>query len=623
MNVSEFLTELTRQGVQLWAKHDKLRIHAPKGVLTPEQRTVLTAHKTEILAFLNEKTRAVGDQPGSERQEFSLETIGRLIGGSCDQSIGEFSPPLLDPGLMAKQLKVTFRPLPNGYKKATILGFRGKLERQLRNYGVQIVPWHQATKELCYNVKIPFTKWKKRMTIRVVKEGIHAVIDVDRPASLRNKVKSLAGETLYRIYSHIILRNRKVAVSTITTLIGWVEDHILPCIEDPTNTQVVTLTEIDREFINPQLPYQRKIAIGVKTIIRTLSQIVIGVSDTCVSVLNMNLSDSIFPTEEMDNFVYRSLIPKMYVPIVPLPMNRFTVGEYDPAQSDYAVKLVRLAKALAATDLFPSGFKLKKVIKRKSHRDIIDVIVNGRTGVSYGFVAYAEAPQYVGKLEIRKSEWERLLPVEGFRSDDVRQNKRGRWYLKTRIGPEQACKFKQIPDIWLVSSRSGAHKTDLDLEKDILRIGLKNRLLLQLPRGIDPAAEDIKPSYDLYVMVAIALSAALYIPDLIRNGAPIVHFHGYPSIEWFTSNEYCTGVHNPSVPCGTYESGVFNYLGLHRLAEKIGSTIALACLIEPDHGTNIVAHDLEYLIERLNAGSKQRQIELGGKYFASLESITV
>jgi hypothetical protein len=333
----------------------------------------------------------------------------------------------------------------------------------------------------------------------------------------------------------------------------------------------------------------------------------------------MNLSDSIFPTEEMDNFVYRSLIPKMYVPIVPLPMSRFTIGEYDPVQSGYAVKLVRLAKELAATDLFPSGFKLKKMIKRKSHRDIVDVIVNGRTGVSYGFVAYAEAPQYVGKPEILKNEWERLVSVEGFRSEEVRQNKIGRWYLKIRIGPEHACKFKQIPDIWLVSSRSGAHKTDLHLEKDILRIGLKNKLFLQLPQGIDPAQEDVKPSYDLYVMVAIALSAALYIPDLIKSGAPIIHFHGYPSIEWFTSNEYCTGVHNPSVPCGTYEAGIFNYLGIHSLADKYGRNLSLACLIEPDHGTNIIASDLEYLIERLNTGSKQGQIELGGKHFASLK----
>ena len=128
MNASELLTDLTRQGVQLWAKHNKLRIHAPKGVLTPEQRTVLAAYKTEILAFLHEKTITVDSPPASDDQELSLQTIGRLLEGSCDQSTEEIKPPIIDPGLMAEQLKVTFRPLPNGYRKATIGGLNSPID---------------------------------------------------------------------------------------------------------------------------------------------------------------------------------------------------------------------------------------------------------------------------------------------------------------------------------------------------------------------------------------------------------------------------------------------------------------------------------------------------------------
>jgi hypothetical protein len=337
----------------------------------------------------------------------------------------------------------------------------------------------------------------------------------------------------------------------------------------------------------------------------------------------MNLSDSVFPIEAMDNFVIKSLIPKIYVPILPLPLSRFEVGRYDPTQSGYASKLMKLGKELASTELLPSGFKMDDVIKRKSHRDIVDWMANGRTGVSFGFVAYTEPPQYIGSPEIFEREWENLSPVEGFSHNELRQNEIGRRYVKTRIGKEYV--FKQLPDIWLVSSRSGANKTDLNLETDVLRIGLQNKLLLQLPQGIDPAVGDIKPSYDVYVMVAIALATALYAPELIKNGAPLIHFHGYPSIEWFESNnEYCTGVHNPSVPCGTYESGVFNFLGIQNLVNRYGSNIALASLIEPDHGTNIIARDLEYLLTRLKTGIEREQIELGGKHFPSLkENIAV
>lgn len=621
MNVSELLENLTQQGVQLWTDNGKLKIHSPKGILTPALRTELAERKTEILAFLRDTNDTASDNSVPDGQALSLRTIGRLIGGFSDRSTADLKPPIIEPKAMAKKLKIAFRPLPSRYQRNTILRFREELKDRLQNYGVRIEPWDRATKEFSYEMNIPLTQWKKRIKTRVVKAGVNAVIDVERHPSWIGKAKLHIAERLYQIYSHFILRNRKISVSKIAQFISWAEDNIRN-IEDPTNTQTIVLTELDEEFISPKLSYQEKIPIGVSILVRTFSEIVIGVSNTYISILNMNLSDSKFPVKEMDKFVLNSLIPKIYVPILPLPMSRFEVGEYDPNQFSYAAQLVRLGQELASTGLLPSGFKIGDVIKRKSHRDIVDWMANGRTGVSYGFVAYAEPPQYVGVPEISEREWERLFSVKGLSSNEVRQNQIGRRYIKTRIGKEYA--FKQIPDIWLVSSRSGSSKTDLHLESDILRIGLKGKLLLQLPQGVEPATADVKPSYDIYVMVAMALAAALYVPKLIENGAPIVHFHGYPSREWFKSeNEYCTGVHNPSVPCGTYESGIFNFLGIRNLVDRHGSDIALAGLIEPDHGTNIIASDWEYLVARIKAGVEQGQIELGGKHFPSLkESMT-
>jgi hypothetical protein len=46
---------------------------------------------------------------------------------------------------------------------------------------------------------------------------------------------------------------------------------------------------------------------------------------------------------------------------------------------------------------------------------------------------------------------------------------------------------------------------------DIVRIGLvKGKLFLQTPVGIDLNERDIRPSFDTYVILAQALSAALY-----------------------------------------------------------------------------------------------------------------
>ena len=604
MNVTELLTNLTEQGVQLWADNDKLKIQSPKGILTPQLQADIAAFKPEILFFLQQGN----DSECNTASGLSLQTIGRLIGGYCLRSPG-FKPPVIDPKVMAKQLKVTFRPLPKGVNP-DLLPFREQLKLKLQHHGVQIVPWEEATREFLTAIDLPLVG-QKRIKTKVVKTNINAVIDVERPDTALDRLKSLSAETFYQIYTR--LGNRQLSVAKIAQLIGWADNFIIQRLEDPTATQVILISELDEKFVNAQ-SYHQKITIGVKTLVKTFSEIAIGVSEQEISVLNMNLSDSLFPKEKFEEFVVKSLIPKIYVPIAPLPVSRFQVKRYNPNQSTYAAKLVKLSQELAATELFPAGFKLSEIIPRKSHRDIVDSIVNGRTGVSYGFVAYVEPPQYIGKKEITASEWETLLPVEGFSRREVRKNDIGRRYLKSPVTQT----YKQIPDIWLVSSRSGANKTDLKLS-DILRIGLTDTLQLQFPTGIDPASGNIKPSYDTYVMVAIALAAALYAPELTVEGSPMIHFHGYPSQEWFEEYEYCAGVDNPSVPCGTYESGVFNFLSIHHLASQ-SDNMALASLIEPDHGTNIIARDMEYLLARLQAGVEQGQIELGGKHFASLTS---
>lgn len=618
MNTSELLEKLTQQGVHLSVDNGNLSVRSPKGAVTPELRAELAMHKAEILELLREKDNFIpASDQSCEQEGLTLSTIGRLVGGFFENT-SDYKPPTINPVVMAQKLAVTFRPVPDSYKNQIILQFREELKQKLQEYNVEVIPWEQATTKFQYKIQIPFTKWKRKITTKVVKTGVNAVIDVERKPDLLGKLKTFVAETIYQAYSRLILKQKKISVARIAKLIGWAEEGAAKHIEDPNNTQVIVLTELDNQFVSPQLSYRQKIEIGLNTLVRTFSELVIGVSQEKLSILNMNLSDSVYPRDEINRFILNSLIPKIFVPIMPLPLSKFKIERYEPRTSDYAEKLVTLGKELEATGLFPPGHQLSNAIQRKSHRDIVSVIVGGRTGVSYGFVAYAEPPQYVGAIEITEEEWEKLFIVEGFPQDEIRKNEIGRYYIKLRIGENFI--YKQIPDIWLVSSRSGSNKTNLNLDCDVIRIGLKKKLLLQFPQEVDPEKLDIKPSYDVYVMLAIALSAALYTPELVQNGAPIIHFHGYPSADWFQPNEYFAGVQNPSVPCGTYESGIFNFLGIYRLANQPGSKITLASLIEPDHGTNIIASDLNYLVERLKSGCQAGQIELGGKHFASLKA---
>jgi amino acid adenylation domain-containing protein len=63
MTASELLADFSRRGVQLWADGDEVRCRAPKGVLTPEMRAVLSEEKAEILALLRQRTDEDRDSP--------------------------------------------------------------------------------------------------------------------------------------------------------------------------------------------------------------------------------------------------------------------------------------------------------------------------------------------------------------------------------------------------------------------------------------------------------------------------------------------------------------------------------------------------------------------------------
>lgn len=54
MTATEILADFSKQGVQLWVEGDQLRYRAPKGAITPTVRTLLSEHKTEIVALLRQ-----------------------------------------------------------------------------------------------------------------------------------------------------------------------------------------------------------------------------------------------------------------------------------------------------------------------------------------------------------------------------------------------------------------------------------------------------------------------------------------------------------------------------------------------------------------------------------------
>lgn len=538
--------------------------------------------------------------------DLDLKTIMSLTGIPAQKDLVNPKDPLE----MAKKVKVTFRPLPSGYNNKDIINFRNILQQKLVECGVQNLTWEESTEK-------PTGSWLNRMILGSrVKRNVHAVIDVKREYSMLRKALSGLAEFIYGI-----VRSPERSVMGILKISGWADNFTARWLADPYNTQVVTLKTLEPEFIDKETPYDRKIVLGLKDLISTMSEIVIGIAKDRFSIVNMNLSDSAYTIEEMDDFIKKSFIPKTYAPIKPPVLNRFIQGEFEPEKSEFAKKLAELGKDLRKTDLFPHGSKFSEKIPRQSHRDVVEKILEGRTGVSYGFIALVESPQYEGDRIISPQKWAKLNDIKNVNRDYVRESSDGRWYIKSVIRGETI--YQQVPDMWICTSRSGSDKTNLDTKSDVVRVGLiKGKLYLQTPKGVDLKRRDIRPSFDTYVILAQALSCALYTPEIIENGIPIVHFHGYPDPKWFQPKEYHVGARNPSMPCGTIEAALLNFSGVYEMANENGSGMNLLCLVESDHGVNILGPKPDYIVQRLMEGSTSGDIMLGGRFLPDLKKAT-
>ncbi len=536
--------------------------------------------------------------------DLELKTIITLAGMPPQKDLVNPRKPLE----MAKRVRVTFRPLPRDYGNQIVIKFREKLENKLKEHGVNVIPWDEAA-------EISDGWVSKLLKTRKVKRNIHAVVDVKREYSLTRTFLSGIAERMYSYF-----RKPDMSVMEILRVSGWADDFTARYVQDPFNTQILTLMPLEPEFANQSTPYDRKIAIGIQNLIATMSEIIMGIAPDKFSLVNMNLSDSIYLNEAMDDFVLNSLIPKIYAPIKPPVLNRFKKGEYDPEESVFPQQLAELGRLIKSTNLYPRGSKFSEKVKRQSHKDVVEKIMEGRTGVSYGFIALAEAPVYEGKATISKTTWDKLKRVESIDDDMVRENKKGRWFVRTVIRGKEI--YQQVPDIWITTSRSGSDKTNLDPSCDIVRIGVvKGKLHLETPRGVDLNRKDIRPSFDTYVILAQALASALYTPDLIKNGLPILHFHGYPDPNWFGKNEYHSGANNPSLPCGTVEAALLNYSAIYELANNNGDDMKMLCLVESDHGVNIIGMNRDYIIKRLSDGVNEGHIKLGGTYLPDLKKV--
>lgn len=464
--------------------------------------------------------------------------IFELLGISKDVQLTEID--------MAKSLKITFQP-PH-IKNDLLNSFTDNLKKALIEIGVNIIPYEDAL--------IDGKREKVRSGIVIIEQG-------------EGKDEDLAIKKVSSLY-----HNPVVAIF----------DSPPPIPENPTLQE--TLDSI----------------VGV--LAWNLSHVPIFVEDDTWTFCTMNgavieCSDWKHPQKD----ILHSLIPKLSAQVVPPNREQivYREGKLDSKMDSYSHHIddfMSAAKIWRDNGLMLAHTSIEDLkYRNKFYKRIVSQYLDHRTGMSYGFmvkqlpakitpaVTMDKAPEYLKNFDWEKN---RLIEHKGEYYTMVQQFNKN-WIVK-------------IPDVWLLSTRSGCNKTNLNPKKDILRLGLhQGNITIDTPP--ESNAEECRPSYDTYAILAHAvgniITASLLLaidsdskfPETLSSkGLSISHWHGYPDKNYPLSGYIIHGDENPPVSCSTPQSAAYAFMGKLKSLElhhKTPGDYRGDIHIEPHHGTNI------------------------------------
>jgi hypothetical protein len=336
-------------------------------------------------------------------------------------------------------------------------------------------------------------------------------------------------------------------------------------------------------------PQQRLDAI-VGRLARDMVHILVYVTDQSWTICTMNGGVVTFNTSyPLMVDVRNTLVPKLTAQVVPPRAEELDImpgalqtgtEEFDAVAADFMqCSALWSNNASLLTHTSTKGLDYRSAFYQR----IVARYLDQRSGMSYGFFA-SQRPVAVKPAL--------FFPGAGL--------------LPLRL--QGADLFVPVPQIRVITTRSGCRKNHLDPRRDLVEIGLvqrngKGRAYLKTPAG--SSAEIVaKPSFDTLTILAHALGNALaasmlmtlkpesgFPLHLARFGASMTHWHDYPDLSQLPEGYYLHGESNPPVACSTPQSAAYSLLGKIAALEAAleqGREYRGDVHVEPNHGTNIV-----------------------------------
>lgn len=490
----------------------------------------------------------------------------------------------MTPNEMAKNLTVTFF-LGGDKNSYNINNFSDKLKKAFADIGVTVIPYEESLVTISFSKKLTYF-------VRVLLLNIHFIF-----SGRKSFLKIKWGKKVKKGVVIIMCGEGKEGNLPIDNTIGFKYNPIITILNQPNK-------------VNPNSSFYEHMNMALDLFAWNMTNILITVSDEDWTVYSFNAS---YPTYSLNkNFndaVLYSLIPKVAAPVRPPKLEHFIINNnaFNPQDKKYfeCIKdIIDSGPLLQKTELYPSGKNIDDLKFRNNfYRWIGSILLDKRNGMSYGFLCR----QLPTKLE----EVKKIKDVDEDIKKCIKDDKQyfyyyDNLYLKFCLYEENY--ILKVPDVWVLTSRSGSDKTNLNIECDILKMGLKSgKMILDLPSTCKQKL-NARPSFDTGVILAHAVGNAIFAsilsyfqPNntfsnmLSKNGTALAHWHGYIHPNYIKKGYNVYGFNYPSVSCSSHQSAMYAFMGKDEAVydDIINKSDYVGDIqIELHHGTNMMYSSL-------------------------------
>jgi hypothetical protein len=539
----------------------------------------------------------------------STDSIKTVLGitGNVDLGIDE----------MRKSLIVTFYP-HKGTCSDTVNKFAGQLESCFKDLGIKILPFNDVWEKVSLRKRIR----------RLFKYCINNFVWIKRRLLRQPRINFfLSVNTILKLSSKWRI---KKGITIICSGEQETDNLVMQHITNFKTNSVITLVDLPKH-ITKESDFNDHFNASMSMFAYHMTNIIIAVGNDQWLTYNFNASHPSFsnPDPQFKEHVLGSIVPKIAAPISPHKLSEFIIldqgFDYGNPINKHAIDdMISGAEIFAKTGLFPDGKSIDSLPFRSNfHRLIGKLHLDNRSGMSFGYIAYqlpTKIYPIVSLTEFRKDH------KESFFGMDYYVSRTGQIYLLHEHIKQKL--VLRVPAVWVMTVKSGANKTNINKNSDLIKIGLINgAMYMQLPKGCK-RDNTYKPSFDTKVILAHAVCNALvaslskYIKRsenfskmIQKNGISISHWHGYFNEKLLPKFISVYGKTNPHVSCSSPQSAIYAFQGkidnifskLELLEEHVGDIH-----IEPHHGINVTYPSLKNLANYVLLNKESTK--LGNKY---------